>query len=44
MVLLSCSEGIALLQGRWWDFSIELPTHGDFGVIWLEDRVSREQW
>lgn len=35
---------MALLQGRWFDFSVEPPNDDDFGAIWLEDRYSREQW
>lgn len=38
------AEGVAFLQGRWFDFSVEPPTDEDYGAIWLEDRDAQEQW
>ncbi|KAF1336867.1 hypothetical protein FI667_g46, partial [Globisporangium splendens] len=41
---LASIEGVALLQGRMYQFCVELPTRSDFGVIWLHDREAKQQW
>lgn len=36
--------GVAVLRGLVYSYRVELPTDEFFGLIWLQDRTTHEQW